>query len=146
MKKIITIATILISTLTLTLSTSAFAKLKVDTLVDTTTSWDGGSFAYGKGNAKIVVKKIVTDTDKGFKAFHCHITPLVAYVVKGQLEVVKKSGATRVFKAGEVVVEVMNQWHAGKFSKGTELIVFYANSEKYPLNVYAKDSQAHLCK
>jgi quercetin dioxygenase-like cupin family protein len=127
-------------------SVYTFADTKIDTLLDSNTSWDGSHFSYPQGSPKIIIKKIVIDANKGFKKFHCHITPLAAYIAKGSVEVIKKSGKTRLFKAGEAFTEVTNQWHAGKFSKGTELIVFFASNEKHPLNIYAEDPQAVLCK
>ncbi len=142
MKKLTIIFTLILALL----SSNVLAKLTVDTLLDTKTSWDGGDFSYGQGSAKIIIQKITADTYKDFKSFHCHTTPLAAYVVKGKVEVVKKSGESRIFKAGDALVEVMNQWHAGKFNKDTELIVFYANSDQHPLNVYANDPQAYLCQ
>jgi len=124
----------------------SLAKLSVETLVSSDKSWDGNSFKYPKGSPKITIKKILVDADKGFKGFHCHIIPLAAYIVKGRLEVVKKSGQVKVFKEGDAFVEVMNVWHAGRFSKGSEIIVFYAGDTKLPFNIYPKDTLSHLCK
>jgi quercetin dioxygenase-like cupin family protein len=45
---------------------------------------------------------------------HQHPYPRYAYVLSGTLEVAVSGGKTFRYQAGDFIVEVVNQWHAGK--------------------------------
>lgn len=130
----------------LTWFSSAVANVKVETLLSSGTSWNGGAFSYAQGKAKIVVKKITVTQQKGAKQFHCHPVPLVAYINKGVVKLQTKSGDSQTFSAGDSLVEVMNQWHIAHFSKGTEIIAFHLGNDKLPNNIFAGDKLAKLCR
>ncbi len=71
-----------------------------------------------------------------------------AYVLKGSVRVVKLSGESKLFNAGDAFIEVMNKWHKGVFVEDTELIAFYAGNKGRALLV-KKDgdaSQQNVCK
>ncbi len=100
-------------------------------LVKDSVSWDGGSFEYVNGKPEISVQKIDINTsgEEVSLAVHCHTIPLAAYILKGSVKVVKPSGESKLFKAGDAFIEVMNKWHKGVFVENTELIVFYAGKK-----------------
>jgi len=110
-------------------------------------SWDGGAFEYAKGKPDITVQKIdiSTGSEEVSLAVHCHTTPLAAYVLKGSVQVVKPSGESKLFKAGDAFIEVMNKWHKGVFVEDTVLIVFYAGEKGVALSV-KKDGSSPLPK
>jgi quercetin dioxygenase-like cupin family protein len=45
---------------------------------------------------------------------HRHPYPRYAYVLSGTLEVTIQGGKTHRYKAGDFIIEVVNQWHTGK--------------------------------
>ncbi len=118
-------------------------------LVSGTSSWDKSHFQYPEGKSEISVQKIkvTVSKEKLSLALHCHTMPLAAYVLKGNLEVVKLTGEREAFTQGDAFIEVMNQWHKGVFTEDTELIVFYAGAKGNALS-FSKDSSdvnAHEC-
>jgi len=68
-----------------------------------------------------------------------HIHPAInaAYVISGEVTVVKVDGGEKTFRKGEAIVETVNTWHYGanKGSEPTELIVFYATTKDQPLAI-----------
>lgn len=139
MQKIIIIITLFLSQITM-------ANVVVEELLSSSNSWDGGQFSYVAGRAKITIKKLIISKNQRIKNFHCHVVPLAAYVQKGEVEVIKKSGERRIFKAGEAFIEVMNQWHKGLAIMDTELIVFYAGNKNLPLDVKSGEVLGKLCR
>ncbi len=128
---------------------TAASEVSSDILVSDSVSWDGGAFEYNTDSPEITVQKITISTDEEISlAMHCHTIPLAAYVLKGSVKVVKLSGESKLFNAGDAFIEVMNKWHKGVFVEDTELIVFYAGNKGKALSVRKDDSAAlpDLCK
>jgi quercetin dioxygenase-like cupin family protein len=99
------------------------------TLLNSGTSWNGGSFAYPDGAPKVTAVKIRLKNGES-TPIHCHPVPLYAYILKGRLRVTTGYGQTRVFKRGEAMIEVMDTWHQGKAINGpVELVAFYSGVE-----------------
>ena len=68
---------------------------------------------------------------------HQHPSINAAYVIDGEVTVVKKGGGERTFRKGEAIIEMVGQWHHG-VNRGitpTELIVFYASAKNLPLAI-----------
>lgn len=68
---------------------------------------------------------------------HQHPSINAAYVMEGEITVVKEGGGERTFRKGEAIIEMVGQWHYGK-NQGTtptELIVFYATAKDLPLAI-----------
>ena len=68
---------------------------------------------------------------------HQHPSINAAYVMEGEVTVVKEGGGERTFRKGEAIIEMVGQWHYGK-NQGTiptELIVFYATAKDLPLAI-----------
>ena len=118
------------------------------TLLQSSTSWDGGSFNYPEGKPQITVSTITVPEGVSL-AMHCHPVPLAGMVVKGTLEVTTANGESRIFEEGEAVIEVFNTWHYGKGLSGdTELFVVYMGAEGMPVTVLmdGDPEQAKLCR
>jgi quercetin dioxygenase-like cupin family protein len=144
--------TIIFTLFAITLIFNAYAKqvpatkpVQAEILHTSTRSWEKSDYQYPSGDAKISIQKItVTPGDKPLSlSMHCHNMPLAAYVLSGEVKVVKESGQEQSFIAGNAFIEMMNSWHKGVFAKKTELIVFYASSSDLPLSV-KKDGDAKL--
>jgi quercetin dioxygenase-like cupin family protein len=112
------------------------------------TSWDGGAFAYPQGEPEMTVQRITVKTDgkEVELPVHCHPVPIAGYVLKGSVKVVTSAGKSRLFKAGEALIEVSNTWHKGIFAEDTELLVFYAGKEGVPLSVKQVESSFFASK
>ena len=82
-------------------------KVSNTTLIQSSTSWDGGSFAYPEGTAQITMSRIIVPEGVALP-MHCHPVPLAGTVVKGRLLVTKANGESRVFSKGDSVIEVSN--------------------------------------
>ncbi len=100
-------------------------------------SWDGGAFAYPQGQPEMAVQKITVhpDSKQVELPVHCHPVPIAGYVLQGSVTVITSAGRSRLFKAGESLIEVSNTWHKGVFTEDTELLVFYAGEKGIPLTV-----------
>jgi quercetin dioxygenase-like cupin family protein len=100
-------------------------------------SWDGGAFAYSQGPPEMTVQKITVHPDgrQVELPVHCHPVPIAGYVLKGGVNVITSAGKSKLFKAGEALIEVSNTWHKGVFTEDTELLVFYAGEKGVPLSV-----------
>ncbi len=68
---------------------------------------------------------------------HKHPAINAAYVMEGDLTVIKESGGERVFRKGDAIIEMVDQWHHGenRGDRPVELIVFYAGSKNLPLAI-----------
>jgi quercetin dioxygenase-like cupin family protein len=101
---------------------------KVKELLKTTTSWDGGSFAYPQGKAEVTIVNIKLVEGES-APMHCHPIPTAGYILEGTIEVTLKSGKLQTFKKGDAVMEVSHTIHSGKAIGGpVELLVFYAGA------------------
>ncbi len=111
--------------------------VKVEVLSKTSTSWDGTVIeAYPTGKPEITISKITMPI--GFELpVHKHTTPLGGMILEGELTVTKENGESKVFKAGDPIVEVMNTWHAGKNTGDvpTVLIAFYIGEVGTPISI-----------
>lgn len=68
---------------------------------------------------------------------HKHPAINAAYVIDGELTVIQEGGVQRIFKKGEVVIEMVEKWHHGinQGSVPVELVVFYATTKDLPLAI-----------
>ncbi len=68
---------------------------------------------------------------------HMHPTINAAYVMSGEITVVKVGSVEKTFRKGDAIVETVNTWHYGtnQGSEPTELIVFYATTKDQPLAI-----------
>ncbi len=113
---------------------AAYEKASVETLLVTTSSWDGEPIGwYPYGTPEVSILKITVPS--GVKlAVHTHPIPLVAYMLSGELSVETEHGKKSVFREGDPIVEVVNTWHFGQ-STGAEdavLVAFYMGVKRLP--------------
>jgi len=127
--------------LTLLLLNSALAKdentIDVEVLEKTNSSWnDMGLPEYPKGKPEISILKIVIPPGVEVP-LHKHPMINAGVLLKGELTVVAEEGTTLHLKAGDPIVELVNQWHYGKNEgeEPAEIIVFYAGIEGQPLSI-----------
>lgn len=112
------------------------AAIKVEKVLQTTSSWDGQALAYPAGQAEIsgMLIEIAPGAETGW---HLHPVSSFGMVLEGELEVRLKDGRSKRIKAGEALAEVVNTLHNGR-NVGTapvKLVVFYAGAEGQPLTV-----------
>ncbi|MEM8845200.1 MAG: cupin domain-containing protein [Pseudomonadota bacterium] len=113
-----------------------------DTLLDATTSWDGGEIYYPEGKAEVT--SFILKLEEGKEVpYHCHPVPTMAYVLKGDIEVETANGDKTVLKEGHSTIEVMKTMHRGMAVGGpAEIIVFYAGAEGVPNTIMMDDERA----
>lgn len=116
----------------------------VKELSKTTTSWDGKNIIYPSGNEEITTTHITIPPNAKLP-FHCHPVPTLAYVISGKIKVETMEGKTKLFKAGEEIIEVVNSWHRGynpSRIKPVKIIVFYAGQKSLKNTImYDKENQ-----
>lgn len=117
------------------------AVIKVQPLLQTSSSWDGTALHYPAGQAQIsgMLIEIAVGGETGW---HLHPVPSFGMVLEGELEVSLKDGRRKKIKAGEALAEVVNTLHNGR-NIGTvpvKLVVFYAGSEGQKLSVKEGDA------
>lgn len=118
-----------------TLAQTGSSPVKTETLLSSTSSWDGTLYrSYPSGTPQITVLKITLAPHTIMK-WHSHPMPNAAYVVSGDLTVEKKDGTRKHFTAGQVVAEVVASVHRGVTGdQGVVLIVFYPGTPGMPLS------------
>jgi quercetin dioxygenase-like cupin family protein len=115
---------------------NAQSTIQSETLLSSTSSWDGVPYqAYSSGQPQLSVLKITIPPHTQMK-WHTHPMPNAAYVVSGELTVEKKEGgAKRLLTAGQVLPEMVNTLHRGISGDApVVLIVFYAGVKGMPLS------------
>lgn len=97
-------------------------------LVKSTKSWDGSQLpAYPKGQPEIRIKRITIPAGAKLPT-HLHPVINAGILLSGELTVVKVDGPTLHLKAGDPIVELVNQRHYG-INEGkvpAEIVVVYA--------------------
>jgi quercetin dioxygenase-like cupin family protein len=118
--------------LTLLLANHVWARdvntVKVDVLAKTSSSWDGVTLPdYAKGKPEVTILRIIIPP-KVQLPLHKHPVINGGVLLKGELTVVTEDKKVLYLKAGDSIVEVVNQWHYGKNegNEPAEIIVFYA--------------------
>jgi quercetin dioxygenase-like cupin family protein len=114
---------------------NASSAIQVETLIQSTSSWDGTPYkAYPAGQPQITVLKITIPPRTTLK-WHSHPMPNAGYILSGELTIEKKDGSEKHFVAGQAVSETVNSIHRG--ITGAEplvLIVFYPGTPGLPVS------------
>jgi len=113
------------------------ARTEVVKVVESSKSWNGAMLpAYPAGTPQITILKITIPPHTALKT-HKHPVINAGVVLKGELMVSTETGETRMIKAGEPIIELVDIWHYGKNdgNEPVELIVFYAGVEGTPLTI-----------
>lgn len=112
-------------------------KVVVETLVKTSSSWDGEALPdYPKEKPEITILRIKIPAGAELP-MHQHPVINAGVLLSGELTVVAKDKKTLYLKAGDSIVEVVNKAHYGK-NEGNmtaEIIVFYAGTVNKPITV-----------
>jgi quercetin dioxygenase-like cupin family protein len=114
---------------------NAYSPIQVETLVQSTSSWDGTPYkAYPAGQPQIAVLKITIPPHTTMK-WHSHPMPSAGYILSGELTIERKDGAKKHFVAGQAVSETVDSIHRG--ITGAEplvVIVFYPGTPGLPVS------------
>ena len=106
-------------------------------LLRTTESWDGAELPdYPQGRPELVAVKYIIPPGKKL-GWHHHMAMNHGVLVNGELTIIAQDGKTKVMRAGEVVVEMVDAIHHGE-NRGTEPVVlymFYLSQKDMPLSV-----------
>lgn len=115
------------------------AGVKIETLLQTSSAWDGTRYtAYPSGQPQITVRRMTIAPHTAL-GWHTHAMPTMAYVLSGELTVEKKDGTRKHFSAGEAVVETVDTVHRGfTGDQAVTLIVFYPGVQGMPLSQPAR--------
>jgi quercetin dioxygenase-like cupin family protein len=95
--------------------------------------------AYPSGQPEISILKITIPPGQRLP-MHKHPVINAGVVIRGELTVTTDKGEVLHVKAGQPIVEVVNEWHYGA-NHGTEpveLIVFYAGVKGIPITIPQK--------
>jgi len=112
------------------------AAVKVNKLMQTTSSWNGAALAYPSGQAEITALMIEI-APGGETGWHLHPVASFGYILEGELDVHLKDGSVKHLVAGQALAEVVNTLHNGRnVGKGpVKLVVFYAGATGSTLTV-----------
>jgi quercetin dioxygenase-like cupin family protein len=108
--------------------------IQVETLIQSTSSWDGTPYkVYPAGQPQITVLKITIPPHTMMK-WHSHPMPNAGYILSGELTIEKKDGTKKHFVAGQAAAETVDSIHRG--ITGAEplvIIVFYPGTPGMPV-------------
>lgn len=106
-------------------------------LLRTCQSWDGANLPdYPQGQPELVAIKYIIPPGKKLN-WHHHLVMNHGVLVQGELTIIALDGKTKVMRAGEVVVEMVDTIHHGE-NRGMEPVVlymFYLSQKDKPLSV-----------
>ena len=106
-------------------------------LLRTSQSWNEVDLPdYPQGKPELVAVKYIIPPGKKL-GWHHHIAMNHGVLVQGELTIIAQDGKTKVMRAGEVVVEMVDAIHHGE-NRGTEPVVlymFYLSQKDMPLSV-----------
>ena len=106
-------------------------------LLRTCQSWDGADLPdYPQGQPELVAIKYIIPPGKKLN-WHHHMVMNHGVLVQGELTIIALDGKTKVMRAGDVVVEMVDTIHHGE-NRGTEPVVlymFYLSQKDKPLSV-----------
>ena len=93
-------------------------------LLRTSQSWNDVDLPdYPQGQPELVAVKYVIPPGKKL-GWHHHVAMNHGVLVQGELTIIAQDGQTKVMRAGEVVVEMVDAIHHGE-NRGTEPVVLY---------------------
>ena len=106
-------------------------------LLRTSKSWNDVELPdYPQGRPELVAVKYIIPPGKKL-GWHHHEAMNHGVLVQGELTIIAQDGHTKVMRAGEVVVEMVDAIHHGE-NRGTEPVVlymFYLAQKDMPLSV-----------
>jgi len=95
------------------------SRIKIETLVESTSSWDGAPYRpYPGGQPQTTVVKISIAPHTTLK-WHSHPMPNAGYVLSGELTLEKPDGTKKHFIAGQALAATVDSIHRGITGDGT---------------------------
>ncbi|HEX8381068.1 MAG TPA: cupin domain-containing protein [Allosphingosinicella sp.] len=92
------------------------------TIADTDTALGGQPLAVPSGPLRVVATRVELKAGTAIGT-HMHLWARYVYVERGEVQLtLTGSGATRTFRAGEMIVEPIGKWHSGKAVADTVLV------------------------
>ena len=117
--------------------TNPIPGVTVDVLTKTDKSWNGATLPpYPKGQPQITIIRYQF-APGAILPVHKHPVLNAGVLLKGELSVKTDRGETLNLKAGDAIVELVDQWHEGR-NNGTEtaeLIIVYSGTPDLPLAI-----------
>lgn len=116
---------------------------KITPLVKTQVDGAGKPLVYPTGPAEVT--GVLVEIPAGAQTnWHKHPVPAFAYMLEGELRVDLETGASRTFKAGEAITEVVNLLHNGVVLGRTpvKLVMFVVGIAGQPYAVKAEKAPA----
>ncbi len=110
---------------------------RVETLAQSTSSWDGAELpAYPEGQPEITLLRITVPPGTRLPMHH-HPVINAGVLLSGELTVVSEAGETLHLRAGDPIIELVDTPHYGRNdgSEPAEIIVFYAGVVDHPVTV-----------
>lgn len=128
---------ILLSAFNFASADGAHPGVTTELVVRSPNDWAGNTLPPYLTNAPEIALMRYTIPPQTALPIHQHPSINAAYVMEGEVTVIKEGGGERTFKKGEAIIEMVGQWHHG-INRGaipTELIVFYATAKEMPLAI-----------
>ena len=113
---------------------------EVKVLAKATKSWNGKKLpAYPQGQPEVTILRIEVAPNEKLP-LHTHPVINAGVLIKGQLNVITKSGKVLELKAGDSLVEVVDTLHYGinPADEPADIIVFYAGVKDEKVTVIKK--------
>lgn len=118
-------------------SATAGESIEVNVLAKSTVNWKGNALPhYAEGTPEVTVAKVTIPAGQALP-LHKHPFMTAGVVVQGTIEIRTDSGDTHIARAGDAVIELINQAHGGA-NIGDEdaiILVVYAGIEGQPVTV-----------
>lgn len=114
---------------------------QVEVLVESSKSWDGATLPSYPDEAPYVSILKITIPPHSQLAWHKHPCINAGYLLSGEILVTSEIGQTRILKAGEGLVEMVNTWHYGRNNGDVPavIVVVYSGVEGQPLAIIKED-------
>ncbi len=106
-------------------------------------SWNGTSLpAYPAGQPEVTLLRIRIPAGVELP-MHLHPVINVGLMIKGELTVTTERGEIVHLRAGDPIIEVVDQWHMGRNggSETAEIVVFYAGVAGKEITIKRMDQQ-----
>lgn len=112
-------------------------KVEVQTLVKTTASWNGTPLPdYHPEHPEMTALRITIPPHTKLPV-HRHPVINAGILLSGALTVISEAGDTLQMNTGDVIVEMVNQWHHGENNGDVpaEIVVFYSGNVDVPVTI-----------
>ncbi len=112
-------------------------QVQAELLAQASHMWNGTELpAYPTEEPEVSILKVTIPPHTQLP-WHKHPSINAGYMIKGELTVESEAGEVLHLKAGDTLVELVDQWHYGRNDgdEPVEIVVFYAGSKGVPLAI-----------